>query len=234
MPRVQLRTGEQLHWVEWPDDPRHVLVFENQHTRIYRARFDAGEDCETLFHRHAEDTVYACITHEGPNGVVLNTEVVLDDESQLPVGLLPPAPVSFTSGLCFCHLNKKRNRIHRIQTAASNTSTLDFVGVEVLKQPPLVREAPLEHATHRLEGAAHPRARVYRVTLPPGGSTGPVEYGFFGVVVVLQGAPQAAAFDGKDMAPGSAWFFEGPVTVDWSNAAGRDGPAAEVLVVEWC
>jgi hypothetical protein len=57
MPRVKtarLPGGAALEWVEWPDDPRHVLVFENAHTRIYSARFDAGQDCETLFHRHAE------------------------------------------------------------------------------------------------------------------------------------------------------------------------------------
>jgi hypothetical protein len=52
--RAALPGGQSLEWVEWPDDPRHELVFENAHTRIYRAAFKAGEACETLFHRHKE------------------------------------------------------------------------------------------------------------------------------------------------------------------------------------
>jgi hypothetical protein len=34
----RLTNGDMLEWVEWPDDPRHELVFENEHTRIYKAQ----------------------------------------------------------------------------------------------------------------------------------------------------------------------------------------------------
>lgn len=233
-----------LSWVDdWRDEPRHSLVFENAFTRIYRARFEAGAACETAFHRHREDTVYACISSEGAGGVVINTEVVLDEATQQPVGLLPPARVAFTTGLCFCHLNKGRNRIHRIQTLASNTGTLEFVGAEVLSDAgplPLVAGAPLAPLPphYSLEDAAaaqHPKARAYRVAVPPGGRTGPVEWRFCGVVIVLRGRPEAAAFGGQEAnkGPGDAWWFEGPLTVDIA-AGGEDGEeGAELLVVEW-
>jgi hypothetical protein len=54
MPLATLPDGRELRWVEWPDDPLHVLAFENAFARIYTARFEAGRACETLFHRHSE------------------------------------------------------------------------------------------------------------------------------------------------------------------------------------
>jgi hypothetical protein len=179
-----------------------------------------------------QDTVYACIDSEGAGGVVLNTEVILDADQQ-PVGLSPPTPVSFTRGLCFCHLNKAKNRIHRIQTAAGNTSTLEFIGAEVLPPaPPVAAGGPLApHPCYVTEPLDHPRARAYRVTAPPGGATGPVKWGLCGVVRVLRGAPAAAALEGgRRMRPGDAFWFQGPVQVDVT--AGGD-EAVELLVVEW-
>lgn len=162
-------------------------------------------------------------------------QVVLDEEHQRPIGLLPPAPVSFSSGLCFCHLNRKRNRIHRIQTAAANRSTLEFIGAEVLERPSATSPQPLApHPCYQLEDADHPRARTYRVTVQPGCGTGPVEWGFCGVVIALGGRPQVAAFSSKHLLPGAAFWFEGPVTVDVVNEAGEGGRVAELLVVEWC
>ncbi|GBF94530.1 hypothetical protein Rsub_07064 [Raphidocelis subcapitata] len=239
MPRVKtarLPGGGTLDWVEWPDDPRHVLAFENAFVRIYSARFDAGQACETMFHRHAEDTLYACITSEGPGGAVLNTEALLDPATQLPVGVGPPQRVSFAPGLCFCHLNRSGpNRIHRIQTEAGNKGTLEFIGAEVLARPPAAATAPLAHPAYRQEPVSHPRARAYRLSLPPGAAgTGPVEWGFSGVAVVLAGAPSApalAAAAGGALRRGAAFWFDGPLTVDVGNGGG--GEAAELLVFEW-
>lgn len=167
---------------------------------------------------------------------MLNTEVVLDPATQQPVGVRPPERVSFSPGLCFCHLNRSSpNRIHRIQTAAGNEGTLEFVGAEVLARPAAVAGAPLWHAAYRLEPAPHPRARAYRVTLPPGApGTGPVAWAFSGVVVVLAGAPSAPALEaaaGGALRRGAAFWFDGPLEVDVGNGAG--GEAAELLVVEW-
>jgi hypothetical protein len=179
--------------------------------------------------------VYACIQHEGPGGLVLNTEVLLGPDGA-PAGLAPPAPVSFSSGLCFCHLNKAKHRIHRIQTAPGNTGSLEFVGAEVLARPAAAAPAPLAHPAYVPEPLDHPRARAYRVTLPPGaGATGPVEWAFSGVAVVLAGAPAAAALSaaarGGALRPGAAFWFDGPLTVDLGNDSDTD--AAELLVVEW-
>jgi hypothetical protein len=284
-----------LEWVEWVDEPRHELLFENDYTRIYRARFDAGAACETLYHRHGADTVYACVSDEAAGGVVLNTEVELDANGT-PVAVRPPERVSFKAGLCFCHLNRTRGpRIHRIQTgayvflgcvwvflvvyrranpithpsnqtpqfqshyaiplppytthaAASNAGTLEFIGAEVLARPPVVAPAPLATQGipyYKVEPCDHPRARCYRVKVPPGASTGPVEWAFSGVVVVLSGAPRAEAFaQHGTLKAGSAFWFEGPIVVDVTAAAAAaaavegDGSgqaaAAELLVVEWC
>lgn len=247
----QQEQPEFLEWVDdWRDEPRHVLVEENAWCRVYEARFDAGAPCETLFHRHREDTVYACVASEGSGGVVVNTEAVLDGD-QRPVGLLPPAPVSFTPGLCFCHLNRSKNRVHRIQTAATNRGTLHFVGAEVLADAPPLPAAsgsplvscaaddegapstPPPPRYYRREGIDHPRARVYRVSVPAGGTTGPVDWPFCGVVIVLRGRPAASAFEGKPNTAGGAWWFAGPLSaVDIANDASAEEDA-ELLVVEW-
>jgi len=185
-----------------------------------------------------QDTVYACIRSQGQGGTVLNTEVILNSTDQQPIGLRPPERVSFTTGLCFCHLNKLKNRIHRIQTAAGNTSTLEFIGAEVLApSPPVTAAAALpQHPCYKQEAVPHPRARAYRVTVAAGASTGPVQWGFCGVVMVLGGKPAAAAFEGRGMRVGAAWWFEGPLTVDVKNEGtsdGEGGEPAELLVVEW-
>lgn len=177
--------------------------------------------------------MYACISAEGPGGRVLNTEVLLD-EAHAPVGLAPPAPVSFTPGLCFCHLNRSRHRVHRIQTAAANTGTLCFIGAEVLAPPPAAAAVALgPHPCYSAEAANHPRARVYRVSVPPRGATGPVPWGFCGVVMVLAGAAPrlGGGLADRDAAPGAAWWFEGPLVAEISNDSAD--AAAELLVVEW-
>ncbi len=180
--------------------------------------------------------MYACVSHEGPGGIVLNTEVLLGPDNA-PAGLAPPAPVSFKSGLCFCHLNKKKNRIHRIQTGAGNTGSLEFVGAEVLARPPVTADALLAHPAYALEPLDHPRARAYRVRVPPGAArTGPAEWRFSGVVVVLAGAPDAPALTpfargGGALRPGAAFWFDGPLAVDIGNDSDTD--AAELLVFEW-
>lgn len=51
---AKLDNGEELSWVEWTEDPRHELVFENAYTRIYRTHFDPQQACETLWHKHSE------------------------------------------------------------------------------------------------------------------------------------------------------------------------------------
>lgn len=183
--------------------------------------------------------MYACVSSEGPGGVVLNTEVALsDDDAQAPLALLPPERVAFTAGLCFCHLNKRRNRIHRIQTEAGNTGSLCFLGAEVLARPAVVAAAPLAHPAYQLEPAAHPRARAYRVVVPPGGAAGAADWGFSGVVFGLRGAAAAAAARGGGglvgagpLAAGDAVWFDGPVAgADFSDAGGE---GVELLVIQW-
>lgn len=180
--------------------------------------------------------MYACIASEGatPGCAVLNTEVELDPGTGAPLALCPPTAVSFAAGLCFCHLNRARNRIHRIQTAAANSGTLFFVGAEVLERPALVAPAPLPpHPCYAAERLEHPRTRAYRVTVPPRGATGPVEWRFCGVFIVLAGAPTVDAFGSAPSAqPGAAWWFEGPLVVDVRN--GDAGGDAVLLLVEWC
>lgn len=51
MPRIRLKDGIGLSFVDWPDEPQHKLRYESLCTRIYEARFPAGGAASTLFHR---------------------------------------------------------------------------------------------------------------------------------------------------------------------------------------
>lgn len=67
---------EEVEWVEWPDEPRHELLFEVPEqgqtgtpppsplaaARAYAAVFPRGAERLTLFHRHREDTAYVCVS----------------------------------------------------------------------------------------------------------------------------------------------------------------------------
>lgn len=39
---IKLGDGEELEFVDWPDEPRHQLLLENQWTRIYVANISPG------------------------------------------------------------------------------------------------------------------------------------------------------------------------------------------------
>lgn len=183
---------------------------------------------------HPQDTMYAFISDRGPSGCVINTEAILDAQ-QLPVGIRPPESVTFPSGLCFCTPDKSKNRIHRIQTPETNACRLCFIGAEIIGSMPAspgdARRPPLSHPGYTPVDVDHPVVRAYKVTVAPGSSTGPVTWQFSGVVIVLCGSLAAEAFANKrPLEWASTFWFDGPLTVDFSNAT--DG-AAEVCVVEW-
>jgi hypothetical protein len=53
---LQLEGGKAIQFVDWINEPLHSLVFENPHTRVYRATIPPGK--ATLYHRHQQDTAY--------------------------------------------------------------------------------------------------------------------------------------------------------------------------------
>jgi hypothetical protein len=150
-------TEEEVEWVEWVDEPRHELLFEVPEepaaaaaatkpiARAYAAVFPQGGERWTLFHRHRLDTAYVCIS--GAAGDATDTEAgvwnqvlkELEDPPSSPSGgptheLLAPIRVEHATGQCFCNPHGTRDRgryIHRIRYAATNPSTMHFVGVEV-------------------------------------------------------------------------------------------------------
>jgi hypothetical protein len=85
---------QEIEWVEWPDEPRHELLFDvpepgappepggQQHpllaARAYAAFFERGAERFTLFHRHRHDTAYICASaaaDDAPDAEVWNEEL---------------------------------------------------------------------------------------------------------------------------------------------------------------
>lgn len=234
--------GEQINFVDWVDEPRHHLLFENEYTRIYFASFAPGEACSTLYHRHSEDTVYVC-TSDGsaPRGERTSKHEDIDrilNQVVQPSGVQAPVPVRARKGLCFCFLHKAEHLIHRILTTPHNTSEVRFVGAEVLNRPPVYSSGPLQHPHYSLEHESAP-FRAYRLHLEPGQETGVHKWMFSGVVFLLADLSMLEVFGtsplsspGADIGIGGAFWFVGPVRHSIKCARDATQPF-EAVIAEW-
>lgn len=149
------------------NEPRHQLKFENQYVRVIDAVLPVGD--ATLFHTHGIDNIPVVIS-----GGKLKTEVigqVGEKYSKVETGSVSFAKATYS---------------HRITNVGE--SALRFIDAEILSTP--VGEldtGALENVTGYELVLDNERARIYRVVLKPGQSTGMRRRGLSGLKVAVSG-----------------------------------------------
>lgn len=192
-------------FVEVYDEPSHYHRFENAYARVYDVRFKPGEF--SLYHRHSVNTMYVA---------VYDTRV-FDQTFKQPQGVTHELP----AGLCGCRPHGQEPLIHRVRN--DGTGLLQMIGAEHRRSPPVVADRPLAAPFHTVvdDPFRGESIRFYRIDLPPGESTGLVDYNFSGLLVSVSDATLAIG-DGRGtqvigFAPGAHIWHDGPIQRELRN-----------------
>jgi quercetin dioxygenase-like cupin family protein len=158
------------------EEPRHRVVFSNEYVLVIDAVVPPGD--ATLYHTHSEDNVPVAIS-----GGRMRTEVLggAASESDVPTGGVWFARASYT---------------HKITNVGR--TPLRFIDAEILRSPGGPADAkPLDAAPGTKLEIENERARVYRMTLAPGQSTGRHVHALAGLSVAVTAGKVAITSDGK-------------------------------------
>lgn len=192
-------------FVEVHDEPGHYHRFENAHVRVYDVRFPPG--ASSLYHRHSVNTMY----------VAIHDCRVYDQAFAQQDGVMH----ALSAGMCGCRPHGREPLIHRVRN--DGTGPMQMIGAEHRKSPPVLADRPLAAPFHSaLDDPFHGESiRFYRIDLPPGESTGLVDYNFSGLLVSLSDATLAVG-DGRGtqvtgFAPGAFVWHDGPIRRQLSN-----------------
>lgn len=199
---------DRAGYVEVADEPLHVEVFRSRRFRAYVAAIPPGT--ATLYHRHAEDTVYVVVDGGGlrtelrrgsaPSPMVLPRSFSLPRRICLALRYAVTGSVVVPDGMFFAMLNARKETIHRATASIRNRGDLRLMGVEVLRDrgtvAPARPGAPARRAG-RLElrtGSLHVRT----LDLPPGTTTGAIRFGAPVFAVCTAGCADAVVADDAD------------------------------------
>jgi quercetin dioxygenase-like cupin family protein len=150
----QLFAQAQQAAVPVEQEPRHRIVFQNQHVRIYDVLIPPGD--QTLFHTHIFDLVAISISGETGRFEMLGK---------------PPMEGPIRSGSASFSNAAKAPYTHRLENVG--TTPLRMVGIELLSSssspgvPAVLNTVP----GHQLV-LENDRVTVYRVSIDPKQSTG--------------------------------------------------------------
>lgn len=202
-------------FVEVRDEPRHRFCFENPYAHVYDVLLPPGDI--SLFHRHAEDTLYVAVVD-----VLNSAEELGGEENTYPV----------PCGSAVCRGHRRFPLIHRVTNLGENDMRL--IGAEIIASPPHVSAVPLRSDGIRLE-QQKARVRIYRIHLAPGCASGVSDWDFSGLMVCLTDAAVVLSGDGADVtitsAPGLALWHDGPVASRQIRNVGRSDFRA--VLAEW-
>lgn len=213
-----LATEPDQGYVEVADEPRHYHRFDNDYARVYDVRFAPGE-C-SLYHRHSVNTLY----------VTVYATRVFDQTYGEADGVTHELP----AGLCGCRPHADAPLIHRVRN--DGRGLMQMIGAEHRGSPLAVAERPLEAPFHTLvdDPFQGESIRCYQIDLPPGQSTGLLDYHFSGLLVSLGEATLAIDDDGVSrvvvLAPGAFIWHDGPMRRELRNV-GKTGFRA--VLGEW-
>jgi len=186
-------------YVDVRDEPCHYHRFENAHARVYDVRFGPGES--SLYHRHSVNTMY----------VAVYSTRVFDQTFRAAEGVTLDIP----AGMCGCRAHGREPLIHRVRN--DGTGLMQMIGAEHRGSPPVVAEQPLVAPHHTLvdDPFKGESIRCYQIDLPPGMSTGPLDYRFSGLLVSLGDATLGIDDDGVNrvvaLGPGAFIWHDGPI-----------------------
>jgi quercetin dioxygenase-like cupin family protein len=195
------------------DEPQHHVVFQNEYVRVIRAVFPTGY--VTLFHTHSADNV--AVTIEGGK---IRTELKGEQpkDSEVVAGGVSFARASYT---------------HRISNIGA--TTVRFIDAEILAA---LSGAAASSVGDELQGrklvSENARARIYRVTLAAGKSTGSHTSAMGCLEVAVRGGriTRSQGKDGKtvEVSPGD-FVWRAPGTAHTTKNAGQS--IYEAIEIEW-
>ncbi len=206
-------------FVEVADEPRHYPRFENDHARVYDVRFKPGES--SLYHRHSVNTLY----------VTVYATQVFDQTYGDEHGVTHQLP----AGLCGCRPHGREPLIHRVRN--DGEGLMQMIGAEYKTAPNTLADQPLKAPFHTLvdDPFKGESIRCYQIDLPPGASTGVLDYRFSGLVVSLSEATLAIEEQGIkrviSVSPGQFVWHDGPVKRQLHNVGQSRFRA---VLGEWC
>ncbi|MGE0668853.1 MAG: hypothetical protein AB7O49_20040 [Sphingomonadales bacterium] len=200
-------------YVSVHDEPMHRFRFRNDFAFVYDVCIPPS--AVSLYHSHDEDSLYVAI-----DGVHCCTQDLGQEKvtSQIDKGTIMVAPF------------RANPLIHQVTNVGENDMRL--IGAEILASPPVTAARPLAAPCVTLLGEK-PRIRTYRIELGPGESTGDLDCGFSGILIVMAGhALEIAGRETRTLSvvPGDAIWHDGPVTQRFTNP-GRE--RFEAVLGEW-
>ncbi len=176
-------------YVEVYDEPDHESVLVNEFVHAYRVRL--RPQCTTLWHRHAQDTVYFSLNHarageEFPSAAAIVTDV--------PCGAAVSRP------------HHREPLIHKVTNHGAEPFHL--IGAEAHRRPAAAAVALIETADHHEVFQAE-RFRVYRIQTD---SEAEVAYPGCGLMVALSVADVGVDTATRSFQPGDlAWLNDNSV-----------------------
>ena len=200
------------------DEPMHLPRFRNPFAYAYEVSIP--ESATTLYHLHAEDTLYVSIC---------DINVLDQSYAQQPVQGQAPR------GSTFLRPHKAIPLVHRVTNCcAGGEGVATLIGVEILKSPEQVAKTPLKapNITFLWE---QERARAYKLTLSPNATTGEVTYNFCGPLIILIDAELEITDEQggvlvETVSSGQVIWQQGPVTKAIKNIGTN---TFEAVIGEW-
>ena len=147
-------------------EPRHKVKFENQYVRVIDAILPPGD--ATLYHTHSLDNIPVAVS-----GGKLKTEVI--GQADAIYSSVETGSVSFA----------KAAYSHRITNIGE--SLVRFIDAEILSSPGEADAGPLDNVKGYELVLDHERARIYRVVVEPGQTTGLRRRQLSGLTVAVSG-----------------------------------------------
>ncbi|CAM9890704.1 unnamed protein product [Chrysoparadoxa australica] len=207
-----------VDFVSVRDEPLHRKQFSNEHVWVYRAGIGAG--CSSLFHEHAQDTLYICLRETKCWNHPCGKPSFLHEAKY---------------GEMWWAMAKADPYVHKVEVPPEENET-DFVAMEVLEPAPAgasglcALPSPFVH----LPDLSNHKVTVLKLRLGPGEKAESPAWGCSGVLLsltdgVLSGS-EGGPFQAGLEAIGAAKWVEDPAAFSVVNSGTL---TYEALVVQW-
>ncbi|MFT5132805.1 MAG: mannose-6-phosphate isomerase-like protein (cupin superfamily) [Gammaproteobacteria bacterium] len=200
-------------WVPVYEEPKHRLVFENDHAFILDVNLPPGY--ESLYHEHKLNVLYVTLT-----GSKVWAKPLDGNRREVEV---------HTGDLRFSSDNHGLPHIHQV----GNIGTTPFHLIGIASKDEVSSDTtPLEGDTSGMELAIEkPHARVYRIHLKPGEKTGFHQHNLpFTEVFMSAGTLADSSGEAKAVAAGDFDWHDGGKSHSFENTGEE---AIEIIEMQW-
>ena len=212
-------TTEQI--VDIAQEPKHHLLFSNEHARVFEALIPSKEG--TLCHRHSEDSIFIFLT---PGGIDVKNYVQGSDCAKLE-------HMDFGEIRSGAYKSERQPLIHKLTN--DSTDLARILDIELLQQPPITAKEEMVAEFHELMKVTD-KCRIYKLVLNPNEKAS-VTYPFFHSSVVLRSSEIETVIPGpgdvrwkRTLEIGHIQWKEPMVGVELTNTGNS---TFEQYIIEW-